>query len=333
MKAGHAMLALVGAAIIAPAAFAQSNQGRPRVTIGGPGPVAGVNSSYLFRQNTGTPARTMRVHPTPTIVHHPHAHHGHPHFHPGFGYCYGYGYGYAGRFYYPWGYYNQFALGPLWNNRYAYHYGTGNLVEAARRIDPVLVYRADPDAQPAETQARELTAEELMHLAFVEQRYADAVSVIHRMIADLEKESGSAADEQQTDRDPLALTLPQLHRLLALALVGEESYEAAVRHMLTAYEGDESLVDDPLNGARILQDDRELRALLKDTVHYATRTRDPDAWHLVAMLMDAEGREERAEAMRAKAERIRAEAAETDAPDEPEKEEDPFATFRLDPDR
>ena len=85
-------------------------------------------------------------------------------------------------------------------------------------------------------------------------------------------------------------------RLLALALLAGGKADEGVALMALAYEGDTSLALRSMDDG-VLGTPRALRDRLNRTVTYAGKVGSASAWLTVAVLMQAEGREETAQKM------------------------------------
>ncbi len=82
-------------------------------------------------------------------------------------------------------------------------------------------------------------------------------------------------------------------RRLAVALLKDKRLEEGVAMMAMAYRTDSLLADETLIGS-LFDDDQELRRLLQKCVIHANRTELASAWLTVAVMMQAEDRDERA---------------------------------------
>ena len=90
-------------------------------------------------------------------------------------------------------------------------------------------------------------------------------------------------------------------RLRAVALVGVGRVEEAAEAMLDAFLLDPTLASEALDGATLAPTSRDFRNLLNATVDAANRADRAEHWLLVAVLMQAEGRDEAAAKMLARA--------------------------------
>lgn len=133
------------------------------------------------------------------------------------------------------------------------------------RIDPNLIIyppqdqNAIPEAPP--------TAEELI----AETRYRDAEDLLRAELADA---PGDAV----------------LARLLAVALAGTGDFENASKQMSLAYQVAPTLSTYPFSEQDPSPGVSELRALSINAVRFARRTPSAEAWLLVAVLIQAQGR-------------------------------------------
>ena len=96
-------------------------------------------------------------------------------------------------------------------------------------------------------------------------------------------------------------------RLAGLAAAGEGRYDEAERLFEDAYGADGTLAGEPLEGATLVGGTRAMREIVNGAVAHAHRVGRAASWEMVAWLMQAEGRHDRARAMMARAERLREE--------------------------
>ena len=89
----------------------------------------------------------------------------------------------------------------------------------------------------------------------------------------------------------------ETQRLLAVALAGEGKLAAAAELMERVYEAAPEISGDPLDGRTLVGSGRELRRLVVRAVRHAYRTQDARSWLLVAVLIQAEGRDRIAKKM------------------------------------
>lgn len=188
---------------------------------------------------------------------------------------------------------------------------TATLVELARRLDPQLV---NPNAAPAESDASDAgeTREERFESArqaMLNQQFDEAIA-IYAELSDEQRRSEAEADTPAELRDASA------QRLLALAYARNNNFELAAENFREAYERDGSLAQKPLRGSRFFADESELERLVRRAVTNAHREKTADAWYLVAMLMQSQGRYERANRMMQRAESMNSTLVpETDTPE------------------
>ncbi len=79
-------------------------------------------------------------------------------------------------------------------------------------------------------------------------------------------------------------------RLLVVALVGAGSLDIAAEALLGIHQENPSVASHPLDGPSLVKADTEFRRLLTLAVSRAHRAKTPEAWLLVASMMQAEGR-------------------------------------------
>jgi len=152
------------------------------------------------------------------------------------------------------------------------------LIEVERRVEPQVIVVAPPEPPPPPID------EGLAALA--SRDFGRATIVYAQRLTD------AKADESST---PLARAGDQ--RLMALSMIGMRRFTEGAAAMRAAYDADPSLTDRPLNGAALLGGSMEVRRLVNGAVEYAHRSGTSEAWFAVAVLMQAEGRHERARVM------------------------------------
>lgn len=136
-----------------------------------------------------------------------------------------------------------------------------------RQIDPNLVIYPPVDKDAIEVAPP--TGPELLY----EANYSEAAEVL-------------AVEIEQSPTDM------ERKRLLAVANAGLKDYEAAAAIMLDVYESDPEIAVYPLDQDGLFESSLELRRLVVGSVRYAQRVGTARAWLLVAVLMQAEGRED-----------------------------------------
>ena len=93
----------------------------------------------------------------------------------------------------------------------------------------------------------------------------------------------------QTPAQQFVISAPEASRLLGLALIGNKRYPEAVRAFANGYAADQTMVFRPLP-MFIVGTEAELRKLMVAGVQYAQKVKTADAWFVVAVLMQAQGR-------------------------------------------
>ncbi len=188
------------------------------------------------------------------------------------------------------------------------------LLRLARAVDPQLV---NPNAAPATTPKRPSRLESAQR-AMLRGDFDSAISV-YAELADRQRR-----DDLENAR-PTELNDRSAQRLLALAYAAKGEFDLASENFREAYEEDPSLARKPLRGAQYFDDDGDLRTLVQRAVAHANRSRTSDSWYLVGMLMQAEGRYQRANQMMERAEALKNAPVptedtpeHTDLPDKPE---------------
>ena len=135
-----------------------------------------------------------------------------------------------------------------------------------RQIDPNLIIYPPVDKDAIEVAPP--TGPELLYDA----KYSEAAEVL-------------AVEIAQSPNDT------ERKRLLAVANAGLRDYEAAAAVMLDVYESDPEIAVYPLDQDGLFESSLDLRRLVVGAVRYAQRVGTARAWLLVAVLMQAEGRE------------------------------------------
>ncbi len=159
------------------------------------------------------------------------------------------------------------------------------LVEQVRKYDPEVL----PEPPPPRVVDEALEA-------LRREDYKAAADHYSRRLAELER------SEAETPPPP-GLSDREEQRLLAVALVGDNRMDEALRHALDAYEKDRSLRGRPILGSSVVPSAAERADLVRSAVTYAQRRDSPhEAWFLVAMLMEADDRPRDARRMMARAE-------------------------------
>lgn len=194
------------------------------------------------------------------------------------------------------GYYGRYS----WSRDYRYYRrydtpDTSTLIELARRYDPELI-GADPNAEPP-------TARELGERALRAGRYDIAIT-----------EFAAAADEEQRDEADSEQPSRQAKRLLGIAHAADKQFELAGQHLTEAFETDPGLRTLPIRGEDLFPDGLELNSIVSRAVGHAHRSPSYNAWFTVAVLMQAQGKNDLANTMIERAEAARA-AEQSDASD------------------
>lgn len=136
--------------------------------------------------------------------------------------------------------------------------------------------------------------------------YARAVDLLRERVEQRQRQETESPDSTEIDRTAL--------RLYGLALVGAGRLADAAEAFARAYEEDPALESAPLDGRSLLSGSRELRGLVLAAIGYAREAGSPQAWQMVAHLMVAEGREDRAKLILEEAGLTSPEATEPEAP-------------------
>lgn len=193
-----------------------------------------------------------------------------------------YGYSYPsqvyGRYYWPRDY------------RYYRRYDspdTSTLIELARRYDPNLI-GADPNAEPP-------TARKLGEAALRAGEYERAITEFAEATQEEVAESG---DGEQSNR--------QAQRLLGIAYAAAKQFDQAGTQLTEAYEADPNLRTLPIRGDDLFPSGLELNSIVSRAVGHAHRHPSYNSWFTVAVLMQAQGKNDLANTMIERAEAARA---------------------------
>jgi hypothetical protein len=204
------------------------------------------------------------------------------------------------------------------------------LTEIARRVDPALFGEPEDDTEIEPTLRVEDEALEAMRGG----RYGEAARLYQmRWMAIVDSELGiDEGTPGAIERDFVLGALGQNHaevlRLRAVALVGARRHAHAAQELMRAYEMDPALAGRALFGKELIGDAYRLRRLVNSSVRYAHKSGDEDAWVLVAMLMQAEGREQVARRMLRRAQALRRALPDAAPRVEEEDRERPLSIFR-----
>mgnify|MGYP001463535033 CR=1 FL=1 len=192
---------------------------------------------------------------------------------------------------YPYPYYDRYAVYyngfPVYidaDSRYWSRYGYWDyrrktydgplIVEQVRKYDPGVINEAPAPARPVDEGLEALR----------EEKYRLAADIYGRRIADLKRaEAKEPAPSGLSDREE--------QRLLAVALIGTNRMDDALRHALEAYRHDATLRERPILGSSVIPSRAERADLVRKAVRFAQRKDAPEsAWFLAAMLMEADNR-------------------------------------------
>jgi len=175
---------------------------------------------------------------------------------------------------------------------------TATLVELARRYDPAIM-GVDPNAEPP-------TPREQGERALRAGRYALAIALF-----------AEAADEQRRETSEGDQANRQAQRLLGIAYAANRDFENAATQLIDAFEADPSLRTIPLRGEDLFRDGLELNSVTSRAVGHAHRNPSYGSWFTVAVLMQAQGKNDLANQMIQRGEEARDRAREAEA-SEPE---------------
>jgi len=116
------------------------------------------------------------------------------------------------------------------------------------------------------------------------EEYRAAADTYARRFAELKRtEAKEPAPEGLSDREE--------QRLLAVALIGANRMDDALKHALDAYSHDSTLRERPILGTSVIPSRAERVNLVRKAVRFAQRKDAPEsAWFLAAMLMEADNR-------------------------------------------
>lgn len=214
----------------------------------------------------------------------------------------GFHYGTGG--YYPWAYDSRW--GTSWQNLYPgntvfvptpYWYGPNQypVGEIPRRIDPNSgAYPAAVPQAPAPVAAAPVDEG---REAFRFRDYERAAAVYARRTREQAEAEAAATTTPPPDRSA--------QRLMGYALAGAGRLEGADQVFRDAYTQDSTLALNPIPGIELVGS-VQAREIVLNAVQYAQRTNTPDAWIMVSILMEAEGRPQVARKMRERAASLQA---------------------------
>lgn len=176
---------------------------------------------------------------------------------------------------------------------------SSTLIELARRYDPQLI-GVDPNAEPP-------TARELGEQAMRAGQYETAIT-----------QFAEAAEQERRDSEGSEANR-QAQRLLGIAYAAAKRFDEAGTQLTLAFEADSSLRTIPIRGDDLFSDGLELGSIVSRAVGHAHRNPSYDSWFTVAVLMQAQGRNDLANTMIKRGEEARdaqaAAAAESAAPE------------------
>lgn len=163
---------------------------------------------------------------------------------------------------------------------------SSTLIELARRYDPQLI-GADPNAEPP-------TARELGVQALQAGQYEAAIAQF----------AEAAAEERRDTEGDEAIR--QAQRLLGIAYAAAKRFDEAGTQLTAAFEADPSLRTIPIRGEDLFPDGLELSSIVSRAVGHAHSNPSYDSWFTVAVLMQAQGRNDLANTMIKRGEDARA---------------------------
>jgi len=164
---------------------------------------------------------------------------------------------------------------------------TSTLVELARRYDPGLI-GADPNAEPP-------TSREIGEAALRAGEYERAIT---EFATATQEELAASEDAEQPGR--------QSQRLLGLAYAAAKQFDEAGEQLTQAYEADPNLRTLPIRGGDLFSSGLELNSIVSRAVGHAHRHPSYNSWFTVAVLMQAQGKNDLANTMIERAEASRA---------------------------
>ena len=172
------------------------------------------------------------------------------------------------------------------------------LVEITRRLDPALLGLSTEERAPAAPVDPGLEA-------LGSGSWTRALAVY---LQRAEEQRRREAEDSGVERDRSDL------RLAAFALAGDGQFERAERLFAEAYSEDPGLKDRAMSGEALGVRATEMRRIVTRAVAHAHRVDRPDAWFMVAVLMQAEGRDDLARRMLERAQGSTAAEIPADAP-------------------
>lgn len=186
----------------------------------------------------------------------------------------------------------------LWNDAPWYwprSYDGPPLVEIARRVDPALL---NLPAVPAPPPPRAPTPEEMARASLEARDYERAALIYARLAEEQRAHESSSAPQQVVDRSA--------DQMQALALAGARQFSQAAELLALARLQDPNAA--PIDGAEFIASASEMRRIVTGAVAWAHTENSPNAWRLVAFLMEIEGRAGPAQRMLERAESLEAPA-------------------------
>jgi tetratricopeptide (TPR) repeat protein len=184
---------------------------------------------------------------------------------------------------------NSWRYGPYWHSSY----GGVPLYEIARREDPALLGLEQPSGKPAKPVDEGLVA--------LRNHDFETAAGIYATRAESQRKAEAAVPEEGDA--PVEVSRKDF-RLAGLAYAGNRQFEQSMRAFREAYAEDPGLRSMPLDGEALIGSSMELRSMVTGAVAHAHRTEEADAWLMVGVLMQAEGRTDRARKMLARAEQM-----------------------------
>lgn len=189
-----------------------------------------------------------------------------------------------GKSHWSWGCWDGLGWGWGWSGRRVWRdtsWSGPPLVEITRRLDPALLGLSTEERAPAAPVDAGLEA-------LSTGNWMRAVAVY---LQRAEEQRRREAEDSEVERDRSDL------RLAAFALAGDGQFERAERLFAEAYSEDPGLKDRAMSGEALGIRASEMRRMVTRAVAHAHRVDRPDAWLMVAVLMQAEGRDDLARQM------------------------------------
>lgn len=169
---------------------------------------------------------------------------------------------------------------------YTYDYYRPLLGYPTAGVDPFVLtgQQFEQDLTSPQPQAAPLTTLEEARRAYKNGDGAEAIKLFRRHL-DVAPDDGETGVGGVESEDTEAM------RLLSLAFLDEREMTRSIAMMAHAYSTDPALASRPIDPASLPGDRLDMRRRVTDAVAYAHEVKSASAWLMVAVLMQAEGRD------------------------------------------